>query len=83
MKARLALTCVAAAALMSGCGGEAPAAKPAADANLGAAAVNTERLLKADSEPGSWLLTGGNYHEQRYSLLDQISDANVKELGLS
>ncbi|MEQ1610391.1 MAG: PQQ-dependent dehydrogenase, methanol/ethanol family [Hyphomonadaceae bacterium] len=84
MKARLASLCVAAAALMSACGGEAPATKPAASTNtLGAAAVNTERLLKAESEPGSWLLTGGNYHEQRYSLLDQISDANVKDVGLS
>ena len=79
MKVRLALTCVAVVALMSACGGEAPAA----GANLGIAAVNAERLLKADSEPGSWMVAGGNYHEQRYSLLDQISDANVKDVGLS
>ncbi|MBK8840253.1 MAG: PQQ-dependent dehydrogenase, methanol/ethanol family [Hyphomonadaceae bacterium] len=84
MKANLASICVAAAALMSACSGEAPAPESAASTNAqGAAAVNAERLLNADKEPGSWLTAGRTYEEQRYSPLDQINDTNVKELGLS
>jgi len=46
------------------------------------AAVNTERLLAADSEPGNWMAHGRTYSEQRYSPLTQISDKNVSDLGL-
>lgn len=48
----------------------------------GAAAVNAERLI-ADSEPGSWLLAGRDYREQRFSPLQQLDTKNVKELGLA
>src|SRR5690349_12740165 len=54
-----------------------PAANP-----TGAAAVNATRLI-ADNEPGSWLTAARNYHEQRFSPLDQINDGNVKSLGLA
>ena len=49
---------------------------------VGSAAVTTERLV-ADNEPGSWLTTGRNYGETRFSPLDQINDKNVSELGLA
>ena len=49
---------------------------------LGSAAVTTERLV-ADNEPGSWLTTGRNYGETRFSPLDQINDKNVSQLGLA
>lgn len=47
-----------------------------------AAAVNTERLVNADSEPGNWMAAGRNYWEQRFSPLDQINTQNVSQLGL-
>jgi alcohol dehydrogenase (cytochrome c)/quinohemoprotein ethanol dehydrogenase len=47
------------------------------------AAVNAERLVAADSEPGQWMSHGRTYGEQRFSPLDQITTANVKDLGLS
>ena len=47
------------------------------------AAVNTERLLAADSEPGNWMAHGRTYSEQRYSPLTQINDENVADLGLA
>ena len=47
------------------------------------AAVSAERLVAADSEPGQWMTHGRTYDEQRFSPLDQISTANVKELGLA
>jgi PQQ-dependent dehydrogenase (methanol/ethanol family) len=54
--------------------------KPAAS---GAAAVNTGRLLAADSEPGSWMSYGRTYSEQRYSPLDRVDTENVNQLGLA
>lgn len=47
------------------------------------AAVNSERLAEADREPGNWMSHGRTYSEQRYSPLDQITDQNVKRLGLA
>ena len=47
------------------------------------AAVDHERLLAADSEPGNWMTWGRTYSEQRFSPLDQIDDGNVDELGLA
>ena len=45
--------------------------------------VNDERLLTADSKPGDWLSYGRNYSEDRFSSLNQITKANVKDLGLA
>ncbi len=42
--------------------------------------VTYERLLKADSEPGNWLMYSGNYFSHRFSKLDQITTANVQRL---
>jgi len=52
-------------------------------ATSGAAAVDTARLVAADSEPGNWMSHGRTYDEQRYSPLDQIDKENVGELGLA
>jgi glucose dehydrogenase len=42
--------------------------------------VTTERLLHAADEPGSWMIYGGNYWNDRYSKLDKISTKNVGQL---
>ena len=47
------------------------------------AAVDTKRLIAADSEPGNWMSHGRNYSEQRFSPLEQINDTNVSRLGLA
>jgi alcohol dehydrogenase (cytochrome c) len=44
------------------------------------AQVSFERLLRAASEPQNWLTYSGGYAGQRYSLLRQITPANVKNL---
>ena len=45
--------------------------------------VDTTRITNADSEPGNWLAHGRTYSEQRHSLLNQITDENVNELGVA
>ena len=45
-----------------------------------AAQVSYDRLRKADSDPGNWLTYSGNYSAQRYSGLNQITAANVRQL---
>ncbi len=62
---------------------EAPVAEATVERALGAAALDTERLLAADSEPASWLTTGQNYWEERYSRLDEVNTSNVANLGLA
>ncbi|MBK9522713.1 MAG: PQQ-dependent dehydrogenase, methanol/ethanol family [Rhodocyclaceae bacterium] len=47
------------------------------------AAVDTKRLIAADTEPGNWMSHGRTYSEQRFSPLEQINDANVSRLGLA
>src|SRR5437762_6314038 len=42
--------------------------------------VTYERLLKADREPGNWLMYSNTYNSWRFSGLDQITSANVKDL---
>ncbi|HEX5008106.1 MAG TPA: PQQ-binding-like beta-propeller repeat protein, partial [Hyphomonadaceae bacterium] len=78
---------VAAPALLWGCsnspGVETQAKAAAPVFPTGSAAVNANRLLNADREPGSWLTTGNGYQEQRFSQLDQINDTNVSQLGLA
>jgi PQQ-dependent dehydrogenase (methanol/ethanol family) len=49
----------------------------------GPAAVDEQRLVNADLEPGNWMNTGRTYSEQRYSPLDRINAANVPGLGLA
>src|SRR5436309_5655996 len=42
--------------------------------------VTYERLLKADREPGNWLMYSNTYNSWRFSRLDQINTRNVKNL---
>src|SRR5882762_11925219 len=44
--------------------------------------VTPERLAVAPSEPQNWLTYSGNYSSTRYSPLNQITPANVKNLKL-
>ncbi|MEM1434010.1 MAG: PQQ-dependent dehydrogenase, methanol/ethanol family [Pseudomonadota bacterium] len=55
----------------------------AAQAKPAAANVDGERIVNANSEPGSWLSHGRTYDEQRFSPLDQINAESVSELGLA
>ena len=47
-----------------------------------AAQVSFDRLLRASDEPHNWLTYSGAFLSQRYSLLDQITPANVKNLEM-
>ena len=49
-------------------------------AAFAAGPISYERLLKADQEPGNWLMYSGNYASHRYSGLKQINAANVSKL---
>lgn len=53
--------------------------------SLGAAGaeINGERVIAADSEPGSWLTHGRSYAEDRQSPLTDITRDNVHTLGLA
>jgi len=46
------------------------------------AQVTAQRLAAAASEPQNWLTYSGSYYSQRYSTLDQITPANVRNLKL-
>ena len=49
----------------------------------GLAAVDAQRLIHADAEPGSWMSYGRTYSEARHSPLDSIRVDNVGQLGLA
>ena len=49
--------------------------------DMGAAAVDGERLLKAGETPAEWLTYNGTYDEQRHSALTGISPENISELS--
>lgn len=49
--------------------------------SLSAHAVDGEAIIEAD--PGSWLSHGRTYDEKRFSPLEQINQASVKDLGLA
>jgi len=46
------------------------------------AQVTFDRILKAGHEPQNWLTYSGNLNGQRYSLLNQITPANVNNLEM-
>src|ERR1700681_818495 len=64
------------ALLLAGATLLAAAPAPAAD-------VTPDRLVNADREPGNWLMNHRTYDAQRYSPLDRINKANVKNLKLA
>ena len=45
--------------------------------------VTDARLVNAERESGNWLTYGRTYNEQRFSLLMDISDRNINQLGLA
>ena len=45
--------------------------------------VDNARLTHADREPGQWMSVGRTYGEERFSPLNQINRASVKDLGLA
>ena len=45
--------------------------------------VGSERLLNASKQPQNWMIYGGDYFSNRYSVLTQITPANVKNLALA
>ena len=47
------------------------------------ARTDTQRIIAADTEPGSWLTHGRTYGEQRFSPLTKISTETVGRLGLA
>lgn len=47
------------------------------------AAVNSERLINADREPGQWMSYSRSYDEQRFSPLSQVNTETVGQLGLA
>jgi len=51
-------------------------------ASLQAQQVTFDRLLHPEREPRNWLTYSGANNSQRYSLLDQLTPANVKNLEL-
>jgi alcohol dehydrogenase (cytochrome c) len=46
------------------------------------AGVTPQRLLRAESEPQNWLMFGGSYSGQHYSLLKQITSDNAHDLEM-
>src|SRR5262245_22654596 len=46
------------------------------------AQVTFDRILRADKEPQNWLTYSGSTLSQRYSLLTQVTAANVSNLKL-
>jgi alcohol dehydrogenase (cytochrome c) len=48
-----------------------------------AADVTPDRLVNADREPQNWLMNHRTYDAQRFSPLDRITRANVKDLRLA
>ncbi len=48
-----------------------------------AANVDGNRIINADSEPGSWMSHGRTYSEQRFSPLAKINKDNIGKLGLA
>src|SRR5438067_2133604 len=44
--------------------------------------VSFDRILNATKEPQNWLTYSGTYASQRYSLLNQVTPANAKDLTL-
>jgi PQQ-dependent dehydrogenase (methanol/ethanol family) len=59
--------------VVHGVAAQAPRSDPFRD-------VTSDRLLNAADEPGNWMMYGGNYWNQRYSTLKQITTANVARL---
>jgi quinohemoprotein ethanol dehydrogenase len=76
--------CVVASAFCAGCGRSG--SRGLGGENSGADAgqsVNEARAMRADRDPGNWLVHGRTYNEQRFSPLKLVNDKNVGQLGLT
>ena len=62
------------------CTADAPPPEPA---SIQSAGDVTDAVLETARPDGNWLTYGGNYAEDRFSTLDQITRDNVDELGLA
>ena len=51
--------------------------------SIPAGAIDGERIIDADLEPGSWLAHARTYDEQRFSPLSQVNADNAGQLGLA
>ena len=60
-----------------------PASPPSSHRPALAAEVTADRLTNADKEPHNWLMNHRTYDAQRYSPLDKINKANIKNLKLA
>jgi alcohol dehydrogenase (cytochrome c)/quinohemoprotein ethanol dehydrogenase len=81
LSSRFVCTVLAACVAFAGC--RSAEQKTAPSPPPKPAAVTGARLSAADSEPGQWMSHGRTYDEQRFSPLDTITKANVKDLGLA
>ncbi|MDX1404083.1 MAG: PQQ-dependent dehydrogenase, methanol/ethanol family [Woeseiaceae bacterium] len=84
VRCTLAISCL----ILGACSREAPSEAAGEPPGVQAvqrktALVDGARIRDADSEPGNWLSNGRTYSEQRYSPLDQVTEANVADLGLA
>ena len=52
------------------------------DVRLEGASAVDDAVLESATPDGDWLTYGGNYAEDRYSTLEQITKGNVDQLGL-
>src|SRR5690348_4376277 len=48
-----------------------------------AGSIDKQRLLVADQHPQDWISLGGNFKQQHFSSLSDISADNVASLGLA
>ena len=81
----LALDLYASISIALGCGTqpEKPAQAMKGRPSEQRAAVDAQRIVSADKEPGNWMSYGRTYSEQRFSPWKQINDQNVSKLGLA
>lgn len=77
---RFGLALLASAGLWAGLNS---AAAVSGGPSTGVRGVNAQRLMNARAEPGNWMTHGGNYDEQRFADLSQITAGNVNKLGLA
>ena len=67
---------------IAGCGPK-PASPAAAPPPPAAGQVDEQRLMNADSEPGSWLASGRDFGGGHYSPLTDINHDSVSRLGFA
>jgi alcohol dehydrogenase (cytochrome c) len=82
MSLRFQFECFACAFVFGATAASAQSQNTPANREANVTPVPFERILHADQEPQNWLTYSGTYKSQRYSLLDQITPDNAKDLTL-